>query len=65
MASLRFTKEQIEVAAKEIKRYADEILESLKAEDVFDTLEGVNRNAGKIEDRLEDIAFRLADCDEF
>jgi len=65
MASTKFTKETLEVALKSIIYECNEALESLKETDVYDSLNGVDKRCEKIKNYLDDIAFRLQDCDEY
>lgn len=61
MATLKFTKETIEVVAENIKYYADELLDALKDND----LDFVDTYAQKIARCCENITFRLKDCEEY
>lgn len=65
MASAKFTKEQINVAAKTIESYAKEMQEVLKEEDIFESLDRVDNLSQGISRELEMIDFRLKDCDEY
>jgi len=65
MASVKFTKEQINVVAKTIESYAKEMQDALKEQDTFESLDKVDNLRQRIGRELEMLEFRLKDCDEY
>lgn len=65
MASTKFTKETIKVYAENIKYFADEIVTSIANDDDITALSNADRYSEKISDILDDIAFRLKDCEDY
>lgn len=65
MASTKFTKETIMTSAKSIKQFAEYIIETIEHETDETALCESDRYAQKIVDCVDDINFRLKDCDEY
>lgn len=65
MASMKFTKAQLNVIAKTIESYAKEMQEALKEDDVFESLDRVDNLGQRIGKELDMLKFRLKDCDEY
>lgn len=63
MASVKFTKEQMTVYAKQIINSCNSLVEALNEEGEFDTV-GLDCQVKSIERDVESLRFRLDDCDE-